>query len=460
MINIADSIIKYFANLDSAGSSNKKIDTLLEYNKLGTYLNGGFYDNKLESYSNLDENEQTLLKTFYNSLKDKFLKSVTDNEKLPKINIDNALEYANLENQLTSWSKDDDELSKLMCKKMREAMYKFAMDNGYELDGDDPDEFSYTFIMRELKKIIQLRKEREEIAQKTLANINKPYNNAKLKNRLHDYIKENNIKPLSETNSEIDFGNGKFDKIATQKTNVCWALASINSLLTSEKGTKLLESNLYYDKKTGVYAIHLQEAEDNGFLDGIYIITPDDILSESGKLAEGEGDATAYLIAIKRYFTEVNQNPELADKMEAEKHTVRDLENGNYGFRLFEILTGGIFSKYDYSDMNKPLQKGIGSGSPSACGKFEYVADIINSKKGAVTIAVGGHSISVIGARDGKLLVQESNNSDDFSEEYSDIERNHVIFNRIEDINGAPAYELSQDDFEHYIQAVSFIKWE
>lgn len=52
MINIADSIIKYFANLDSAGSSNKKIDTLLEYNKLGTYLNGGFYDNKLESYSN------------------------------------------------------------------------------------------------------------------------------------------------------------------------------------------------------------------------------------------------------------------------------------------------------------------------------------------------------------------------------------------------------------------------
>lgn len=94
------------------------------------------------------------------------MKSVTDNEKLPKINIDNALEYANLENQLTSWSKDDDELSKLMCKKMREAMYKFAIDNGYELDGDDPDEFSYTFIMRELKNIIQLRKEREEIAQK------------------------------------------------------------------------------------------------------------------------------------------------------------------------------------------------------------------------------------------------------------------------------------------------------
>lgn len=56
--------------------------------------------------------------------------------------------------------------------------------------------------------------------KKTLANINKPYNNAKLKNRLHDYIKENNIKPLSETNSEIDLGNGKFDKIATQK-NEC-----------------------------------------------------------------------------------------------------------------------------------------------------------------------------------------------------------------------------------------------
>lgn len=356
--------------------------------------------------------------------------------------------------------KNNDEVCKLTCKKIQDALYKFAIDNGYELDNDNPDEYNYTFIMRELKSIIQLKEEREEIAQKTLANINKPYNNAKLKNRLNDYVKQNDIKPLSETNSEIDLGNGKFDKIATQKNNICWALASINSLLTSEQGTKLLESNRCYDKKTGVYAIHLQEAEDKGFHDGIYIITPEDILSEGSNLAEGEGDVTAYLIAIQRYFTEVNQNPEIANKMEAEKHTVRNLDNGNYGFRFFEILTGGVFSKYDYRDMDKPLQKGIGSGSTGSCGNFQQVADIISSKKGAVTIAIGGHSISVVGVRDGKLLVQESNNNADFSKEYFDAERNHVIFNQIEDINGAPAYELSQDDFEHYIQAVSFIKWE
>ena len=74
-------------------------------------------------------------------------------------------------------------------------------------------------------------------------------------------------------------------------------------------------------------------------------------------------------------------------------------------------------------------------------------------------LVIAAHSISVIGARDGKLLIQESNNSEDFSRDFSDKNREHVLFHRIEDINGAPAYELSQDDYEHYINAISFIKW-
>ena len=275
----------------------------------------------------------------------------------------------------------------------------------------------------------------------------------------YEYLKEHDIKKQTDSAGSIDLGNGKFDKPATQQTEVCWALASINSLLTTKEGTKLLESNKYYDKDTGVFAIHLQEAEDNGFHDGIYIITPEDIKKESPDLVQGEGDAAAYIIALKRYFEEVNRNPELKAKMESEKHSVIDMDSGNYSFRFFEVLTGGKFSQYGFRDMKGTLHNGIGTGEPYCTGSFEEIYNLADKKEGAIVLVIAAHSISVIGVRDGKLLIQESNNSEDFSRDFSDKNREHVLFHRIEDINGAPAYELSQDDYEHYINAMSFIKW-
>lgn len=454
--DIKNSIIKYISGFDSAGKSNSKIDTLLEYNKLGEYLNGTNIQAEVQ-YSELSDNDKNTLQKLYAKLKDKFSNFVSDKETMPIITAENAKNYTDLWRHLDC-KANKDEIEELTYKKLAQTLYQFAIENGYPLDSP-AEECDFGFITKEVLDIIQTKEDRKILADKTLKNINKPYNNSKLIKEVKNYIKENKISSLTEQNDGVDLGNGKFDKSATQKTEVCWALASINSLLTSEKGKELLESNRYYDKNTGIFAIHLQEAEDCGLHDGIYIITPDDIRAEGNNLAEGEGDATAYLIAIKRYFAEVKQNPEIAEKLDTKNHPVRDLDTGNTGFRFFEIITGGKFSKYNYKDIDRPIQNGIGTGDPNATGGFEEIYNLINNKSGAATMVIGAHSISVVGAKDGKLIIQESNNNEIFAEEYSDKQRNHTLFNRIEDINGAPAYELSQDDYEHYIRAVSFLKW-
>lgn len=460
MMKVNDLILKYIANFDTAGSSDRKIDTLLEFSKLGEYLNGSYVDENSKTQK-LSKKEMRLLQEVYNEHKNRFTNFAADDSDLPVINTDNAHEYANLADKLF-YSGDKDEVSRLTCEKIQKALYKFAIDNGYDLSHLKYDECDYFFIIREVKNVIRKKQEREELALKTLELIDKPYDNSKLKKSLEEFqANKNNANFVPEQSTGIDFGNGKFDGVATQKTNVCWALAGINSLLTTDEGKLLLKSNHYYDPNSGVFAIHLQEAEDNDLHDGIYFVTPDDIRAEEmgASLAEGEGDITAYLVAVKKYFDEVHQNPKLAQKMEDGGHSVRNLNDGNYGFRFFEILTGGMFSKYGARDIDKPFQNGIGTGTPSEAVNFHNLYDLIKNKSGAVTMAIAEHSISVIGVRDGKLIVQESNNSESFSQDFADKQRNHIIFNRIEDINGAPAYELSEKDFKNYIDAVSFLKW-
>lgn len=454
--NVANSIIKFFSGFDSAGK-NSRIDTMLEYEKLGEYLNGSRTENA-PAYSELSEKDKDTLQKYYTKLKDKFAKFLSNENKLPEITADNLNDYTLLYRELGMKSSRS-QIEEQKYQKIINSLYQYAENNGYDLSGIEPDQVDFLYIMNEVKKLAKIKENRAILAEKSLEFINKPYNNSELKSAVNKYLKEHDIKKQTDSAGSIDLGNGKFDKPATQQTEVCWALASINSLLTTKEGTKLLESNKYYDKDTGVFAIHLQEAEDNSFHDGIYIITPEDIKKESPDLVQGEGDAAAYIIALKRYFEEVNRNPELKAKMESEKHSVIDMDSGNYSFRFFEVLTGGKFSQYGFRDMKGTLHNGIGTGEPYCTGNFEEIYNLADKKEGAIVLVIAAHSISVIGARDGKLLIQESNNSENFSRDFSDKNREHVLFHRVEDINGAPAYELSQDDYEHYINAISFIKW-
>lgn len=453
--DINNPVLRMIASSDSAGASASQIDTYAEFNKLGEYLNGQL---KAETvYAELPKQEQNTLQTLYNNLKNKFNEWFQNNNNLPQINIDNAQEYAAIYRKLTN-SKD----SEMYRQKIENALFQFVCQYDEDAKELGPSMCDYDYMIRSIKKRLEINKANKEQGEKSLQILREPYDRTKLEDSVQNFLEANEVsKPSSKR--KVDLGNGKFDKPATQKTNVCWALAGINTLLTTEEGKELLESNCYYDKQSGVFAIHLQEAENNNLHDGIYIITPEDIIAESGELAEGEGDAVAYLIAVRRYFDEVRQNPELQNKMERENHSVRDVDSGNFGFRFFEIMTGGSFSYYN--DIKKKfldidVQPGIGTGNPTAI-EFEDISDIITNKRGAVVLGVGGHSISVVGmnAEGDKLIIQESNNSEDFSEVFSANKGSYILFNRIDDINGAPAYELSKEDFDNYIQAVSFIKW-
>ncbi len=454
--NVANSVIKFFSCFDTAGK-NSRIDTMLEYEKLGEYLNG----NRTESfpaYSELSEKDKNTLQKYYAKLKDKFTNFFSNENILPEITSENVNDYISIYAEL-NFKSDRNSTEEQKYQKIINALYQYAENSGYDLFGLAPDQVDFKFVMSEINKKTRIKQERKEFAEKSLKLINEPYKNTKLESAVNKFIKKHNIEKKTDSTENIDLGNGKFDKPATQQTEVCWALASINALLTTKEGTKLLESNKYYDKKTGVFAIHLQEAEDNGFHDGIYIITPEDIKKESPNLVQGEGDAAAYVIAVKKYFEEVNQNPELKTKMESEKHSVIDMDSGNYSFRFFEVLTGGNFTQYKSLDKDSKLQNGIGTGDPYYTGSFDEIYNMANKKEGAAVLVIAAHTISIIGARNGKLLVQESNNSENFSQEFTDKKQNHILFQRVEDINGAPAYELSRNDYEHYINAISFLKW-
>ncbi len=445
--NIPPSIAKFFAQYDSSGKNKGEIDTLLEFSKLGGYLNGEYVQGT--RYKDLSASEQSKIQQLYNSVKDKFSKMLNNPDSLPEITDENIEKYIDEEKDLYNVLYPTEDQEKLLSK-IQNAMYQYLIDNGAILDELTPDNCNFGYIYERIKK----RKQMAETGEKSLRLIETPYDNKKLEKSVQNYLKENNINEVKSDTT--DLGNGKFDKIATQQTNTCWALAGINSLLSTEKGKELLETNLYYDKETGVFAIHLQEAEENGLHDGIYIVTPEEIAKESAGLAEGEGDVTAYLIAIEKYFEEVRNNPELQEKMESKNSSVNKMEEGNYNFRFFEILTGGQCSQYSYFD-NFQVTEGITNGE-GVSFNYETIYDMAKNKNGAIVLTIGNHAISVIGAKDGKLLIQESNNDEAFKDEVYDKQEDHAIFEQTDSINGAPTYTLAKENY-NYIRATSFIKW-
>ena len=452
--DIKNSIIRHFSNFDSAGKSGKKIDTVLEYELLGEYLNGSCPELEAE-FPNISESDRAELEKIYANLKGKFAEYYNKGGELPVINDENAAKYADLYSNLQHHNEKDKYSNFL--KKLQTVFNQFLLNNGEDVDSSNID---YNFSVKLVAKGLNINKENQTLAEESLKFLEKPYNRKILKKSVKKYIKEHPVQNKIET-KDIDLGNGKFDKNATQKTNVCWALAGINALMTTKEGQKLLETNIYFDENTGIYGIHFEEAEKNGLHDGVYIITPEDLSEYGNKLSSGEGDANAVLIALDKYFEEVRNNPELTSKMEASKSSVRNLEVGNYGFRLFEILTGGKAAQYsDFRAImyKEQVQNGIGNGAP-ACISYEDLFDSIKNARGVFVLSIAGHAISVVGTRDNNLLVQESNNDVKFADEYSKRQTKEQIFKPSGTLNGAPVYELNKENYEVYIEASSFLKW-
>jgi hypothetical protein len=294
--------------------------------------------------------------------------------------------------------------------------------------------------------------------------INNPYDNNVLKRAVANYIESNNIKPLSNDYGDIDIGNGKFDKVSTQRNENCWIHSGINSLLSTEKGKNLVNNNIYRDESTGVIAIHIQEAEDLGLHGGIYYITSDEIAQSQDTVASGEGDISAYIIAVEKYFNEVKQDPELFKK-NSDKLFL-DMDEGNAGFRFYELITGAKSTVFgSRSQVKEYNQHGIGCYIVDDIEKEEKLYKMVEEGNCAMVISLAGynHAISVIGVEDGYFLIQESNNDSKFFDNVkkSVDGKDFDLFVPAEPVNDRPTFKLSKNDLQcGWIHAVNYIKWD
>ena len=242
------------------------------------------------------------------------------------------------------------------------------------------------------------------------------------------------------------------DRPAHQLTGNCWLLGAINSIVATGTGKSLLENHFKKDDEKHIFAIHLQEAENNGLPkpkgDGIYVFTEKEVLEmqNSNKgLSSGEGDVTALAMAVEQYLKESGETPG---------------ENGFYqegglSYRFFEIITGATAKEvnalqecdyglqYEYRLKSDPL------GSDS----FEKILNMAKDANYAIVLSKnepdegGAHALSVVGTEGNYLLVQESNLSDVYKDVFELIPNSFP-----------PTYKVSEDVFKQYIFGYSALR--
>lgn len=452
-------IIRMFSSMDKSGTSFDKIDTYLEYYKLGEYLNGSNNIEGVEqNYSELNKSAQNKLLEVYNKAKKYINKTFLTKGNEITLTQENISEYQKIYMNLLIKSNNEEfnEEEQKFFDALKKSLYNYCTNEQYDLSDSEYNEVNYSFVLSRIKKRNEIESEMREKGKVVLDRLEHPYDTNLLKAAAEKRISDENIQALNPDNYSVDLGNGKYDRVATQETSLCWAHAGINALNLTEEGSILLNSNKYYDENTGVFAIHLQEAEDNGLHGGIYVITPEEIEREGKDLSSGEGDITVWMIAIKRYFDEMKNNPELMKEADEKGQIIKDVNEGNTQFRFFEIITGAKSSRKNLFDETR-MQIGVSHGKNDI--KFSDISDLISNKNGTVILGIGGHAMSVIGVRDDKLLIQESNNLEDFGNVFYDKENNHILFVKTEAINGKPTYELTKHDLEHYNFCEAAIKW-
>ena len=85
-----EKIINNFTSFDKKGSSAKKIDTYLEFYKLGDYLNGNNTEG-IASYNELDNSIQNQLQQAYKQAQQDLTQKFLNNDSLMQIDDDLSL---------------------------------------------------------------------------------------------------------------------------------------------------------------------------------------------------------------------------------------------------------------------------------------------------------------------------------------------------------------------------------
>ncbi len=326
------------------------------------------------------------------------------------------------------------------------AKYEQAIKEGIELTTNNP------MLSNEQKQMQEINNETKnllDIAKKLYGE-----NSDKVK-KLEEQIKQN------ETMLN-DSGNGKFDKPAMQLTGNCWLLAGINALVHTDFGKQFLEKNIIKDEGKHLFAVHLQEAE-NKYLpkpkgDGIYVFSEKEVLeaqNDDGGLASGEGEVTAFALAIELYLKETGKSL---------KEDQENYQDGNISYRLFELVTGldapktylGIHNEigiqYENADTIKEpelIGEEIRFNTKKRLNYYDKIYEMAEKKNAAIVLSNGNHAFSVVGTEENYLLIQESNLSENYKDKFELIKNSFP-----------PTYKVNKDIFEKTFISYSALKWE
>jgi len=246
-----------------------------------------------------------------------------------------------------------------------------------------------------------------------------------------------------------DEGNGQIDKPSINQPGICWLMAGINSLASTETGQKFLEKNIKKTDKNGrtLFVVHLQEAENNGYHNGVYIFTKEEVLAaqDGNSFTTGDGDIAAYALAVEAYLKESGNKKDFKDGK---------YSSSEYPFRAYEILTG-IERSYGDEETGvshvvfRDKDKDSDIDADDVSDSFNKIKKLTDEKKAAFILSDSEHAFSVIGTDGDYLLVQEST---------FDTEKYSKMFELMPD-KFPPTYKIAKDDLAKF-KTYSSIQWE
>lgn len=470
--SIVNGILATIAVKDSNATSKYDVDSKQEVEELGRFLNGDLTFNCGNcSVKNLNENDKNLLIQIYNHLKEKLSNmdtSLADGDwnklynphncdkkeylnAIKRININNifAVDITILTNMFTNDITKDKEknvifkhITSLLLKKAAEMNLSAEVIKNFKQiikDCKTPSDFKsiakelWNYVVRDGRNEYSIQKEIERIQNKQVD----PNDD---RHELHKYAEKywvENYTKLEKKNNNFGIGygfadgdlflqNDRFKYATTQKTSNCWAMGGLNSMSVHEESKNYMNSLVYKDSFHDLYVVRLPEAENKGFgIDGkgIYIITDEELWKTAG-ISDGDLDIAAFNLAIKKYFEETGERSEEDDNL-----------SGNSVQRFYEISRGITAKEFDNDEI--PDDVGVYKAyAKNSKGKYQKKSDeeldrlydaLINhfSNGGEITLGVtteikghGAHAISVVGIKDDKFIIQESNNNEEYANSF------------------------------------------
>ena len=471
--SIVSGILAEIASYDDYSMSRYEIDSKMELEILGDFLNGSLSDTRKYTVNDIDNNDKNLLKQIYDNLKGKIGNVETqvpadsclqllNPDKYGKEEYLNALKSINKDNIFRFASYDRIAVmfnNNILTDKEKKDIFKFIakilIDKAIEMELEPEEIKELKYMIKSAKTLDdyentlgsishQLSCKRNEYEiQKELKKIkNSALNPNDNRSELQKYAEEYWVENKGRIKVSNNFGIGIYYwdadlykkrsnivDVSVQKTGNCWAMAGINSMGINEGSRSYMNAQIYKDSIHGVYVVQLTEAKNKGFGkdgQGIYFIT-DTELWRTANISYGDYDVAAYNLAIKKYFEESGEDIQDNDKL-----------NGNKIQRFYEISRGveaqefdesqipegvGVYNVYEVNEDGYNLEnkkkndEELSKLYDSLINHFKNGGEIVLGAK----VNIGGHglhALSVVGVKDGKFIIQESNNDKDFAKQF------------------------------------------